>query len=186
MIEITFVRHGQTQWNKERRIQGVTDIPLNTTGIKEAEFLKKHITKDYDFLISSPLKRAYRTAEILNEKLDMKLETNELLVERNFGTLAGQQVSFVKANSQECPIIEAISQMESRLLKFLEQIKIIGPGRFLVVTHGGVISTLLNILSGGSIDWENTPISNCSLTRICFDNTWSIDFINRDYTKIFV
>lgn len=186
MIEITFVRHGQTQWNKENRIQGITDIPLNSTGIEEAKLLKDNITNEYDIFISSPLRRAHRTAEILNEKLKMKLETNDLLVERNFGELAGQQVSFVKANSQECSSIESMDAMKIRLLKFLKNIEQEGSGRFLVVSHGGVISLLLNILSDGDIDWENTPISNCSLSRISFKSSWKIDFINREHCKLIV
>lgn len=62
------VRHGQTDWNAEGRIQGKTDIELNETGIEQARQLKELI-KDYniDLIISSPLKRTRKTAEIINE-----------------------------------------------------------------------------------------------------------------------
>ena len=66
---IYIVRHGQTDWNVEGRNQGRTDIELNETGIKQAEEIAKKLEgKKFDMVFSSPLKRAYKTAQIISNK----------------------------------------------------------------------------------------------------------------------
>ena len=64
-----FIRHGQTDWNLERKIQGCTDIPLNEKGVLDAEAAAEKVAEiKWDRIISSPLSRARQTAEILNKK----------------------------------------------------------------------------------------------------------------------
>lgn len=63
---IYIVRHGQTDWNLEGRYQGRTDIDLNETGIKQAEKIRQELKSvKFDKVFSSPLKRAYKTAQII-------------------------------------------------------------------------------------------------------------------------
>lgn len=181
MIKITFIRHGQTDWNVEGKLQGVTDIPLNSAGIKEAENLRNSIENRYNKIISSPLKRAFKTAKIINDKLDLPFETDHLLVERDFGELVGKDKSYdnIMADSSLVNGMESLDSVKSRILKFLDSIVSKGKGHYLVVAHGGVIVTLLSILSNGKYTWENTPIKNCSLTEIFFNKTWNIDYFSK-------
>ena len=84
------VRHGQTDWNAKGRIQGKTDIELNEIGIEQANKLKELI-KDYniDLIISSPLKRARKTAEVINEAVKCNIIFEESLKERGYGIFEG-------------------------------------------------------------------------------------------------
>ena len=84
------VRHGQTDWNAKGRIQGKTDIELNEIGIEQAKKLKELI-KDYniDLIISSPLKRARKTAEVINEAVKCNIIFEESLKERGYGIFEG-------------------------------------------------------------------------------------------------
>ena len=90
-MKFYIIRHGQTNWNKEGRIQGKTDIELNEEGIKQAEEAKK-ILKDYpiDMIVSSPLKRARKTAEIINETRKAPIVLDKALEERGFGEFEGK------------------------------------------------------------------------------------------------
>ncbi len=88
-MKVFLVRHGQTKWNVENRLQGCVDIPLNSTGIKQAHILANNIEDlNYDLIISSPLGRALETAKIINKK-SAPLITDPSLKERNFGFLEG-------------------------------------------------------------------------------------------------
>ena len=63
-MKIYIIRHGQTDWNVQRKIQGTSDIELNSTGIKQSEEARKIVKElELDFIICSPLKRARKTAE---------------------------------------------------------------------------------------------------------------------------
>jgi probable phosphoglycerate mutase len=85
-----FVRHGQTAWNAERRLQGHADIPLNETGISEAEMVAAEY-KGHSFaaVYSSPLKRAYETARIINRLHGHEIKTHDALKEATYGSLEG-------------------------------------------------------------------------------------------------
>ena len=80
-MRVKFVRHGQTDLNSPiRKMQGISDYDLNKNGINE----------DFDIIISSPLKRAKHTAEIINEKKKLPLILDDRIKERNYGKLEGQ------------------------------------------------------------------------------------------------
>ena len=94
-LKIYAIRHGETDWNIERRAQGQTDVELNQNGINQAIAAKKAVQRlDIDFIISSPLKRAVKTAEILS---DGKYEIifDERLKERCFGNIEGTKLNDV-------------------------------------------------------------------------------------------
>lgn len=87
----TFVRHGQTDWNLEGRMQGHTDIPLNATGIEQAHAAAKRLTSgSFTRIIASPLSRARITAEIIAAAHNLPLELCDQLKERTFGSLEGE------------------------------------------------------------------------------------------------
>ena len=81
-MKIYTVRHGQTEWNKKGLYQGKTDVPLNEEGKKQAMLVKEKLKdKKIDLIISSPLKRAKETAEIISD-FKIKIITDSLIVER--------------------------------------------------------------------------------------------------------
>ena len=182
MVELLFVRHGQTDWNIEGRLQGIKDIPLNSKGISEAEILSSHIGEGYTQIISSPLKRAYKTAEIINSSLNLGIQSDDRLMERDFGELAGEKACFVKTmeNISDGHGVESIDDFTNKLLGFLSDCTKLDHGRYLIVTHGGVIISLLSHFSLGELNWENTPIKNCTITGFSYREKWNIDFFNKE------
>ena len=89
-MAIYYTRHGQTDWNLDYKIQGRKDIPLNETGRKEAEELRIKIQDiPLDIIYSSPLKRAYETAEIARGDRDIPLLTDNRLAEEYYGQFEG-------------------------------------------------------------------------------------------------
>lgn len=180
MVELIFVRHGQTDWNLDGRLQGIKDIPLNETGISEAEDLLKKIDFNVTKIFSSPLIRSSKTAQILNKKLNVEIQYDNRIMERSFGSLAGEKACFVKSmeNSLNDNGVESIELFKSKLLRFLDDCSVLAPGRYLVVTHGGVIITLLSHLTNNELNWENTPIKNCTISSLTYSDNWKIDYYN--------
>ena len=92
-MALYFARHGQTNWNRTRRWQSRTDIPLNQTGRRQARVLSKLIrSRDIVFkrVVCSPLSRARETAEILMDGFDPALEIDSRLVELDLGEFEGR------------------------------------------------------------------------------------------------
>ena len=80
-----FLRHGETDWNKQQKIMGQSDIPLNETGVLQAKTVVEKIqVLSIDVIVTSPLKRAYKTAEIIGNKIDNLFSLN-----RTYGNFAG-------------------------------------------------------------------------------------------------
>ena len=90
-MKLLLTRHGQTDWNVAGKIQGITDIELNETGIKQAETTgEKLLNENIDVIISSPLKRARKTAEIIKGERNIPLIIDDSLKERRFGKFEGK------------------------------------------------------------------------------------------------
>lgn len=90
MTAVCLVRHGETDWNLQQKCQGKTDIPLNTTGERQARETGEYV-KDFswDIIVTSPLKRAKRTAEIINEYLHLPIVEMDDFKERDYGDAEG-------------------------------------------------------------------------------------------------
>lgn len=87
-MKVYFMRHGETDWNIVKRLQGTTDIPLNENGISLAKISAENMKNagiQFDEIFSSPLNRAVHTAEIINEKYSCTIKTDERIKEFNFG-----------------------------------------------------------------------------------------------------
>ncbi|MGR3742391.1 histidine phosphatase family protein [Companilactobacillus sp. DQM5] len=91
MVEVYIIRHGETDTNKEKRINGnSTDLPLNEKGRKQANQLREVFDlSDFDEVISSPLIRAYETAQILTENTGIEVKTDVRLREADYGSWDG-------------------------------------------------------------------------------------------------
>ena len=149
MIKLYIVRHAKTDWNEKGIIQGTTDIPLNEEGRRQAMALAQQIDLDnIDLCISSPLKRARETANLLVRK-QMSVILDDLLVERYFDDLEGKTIDFDLIFKMWSNLDEKFGNSEStreclnRASKFLDKIKNHYDGKsILIVSHGGFIKAL--------------------------------------------
>lgn len=149
MMKIFLIRHGKTDWNDKNIIQGLTNIDINEEGIKQAKVIARKIDIDeIDICISSPLKRAISTAEIIAKNKNIIYD--DLLKERCFGDYEGQKISNelvykhwnykLNDNSNN---VESIRNLLKRANKFLNKIKKKYPNKkILIVSHACVIKAL--------------------------------------------
>lgn len=184
MTKICIVRHGQTDWNKERRLQGTTDIELNETGENQArqarDFLKDG---EWDVIITSPLKRAKRTAEIINEGLRLPLVEMKEFSERFFGVSEGMLIeeSWKKYPNGGSPGQESMDAVIDRVLKGMEEVKRNYPDKnVLLVAHGALIGILLAHLSPEEFVYGETHLVNACINTIHYqENKWHVKEINQ-------
>lgn len=153
------VRHGQTDWNVQHKIQGHTDIRLNETGEAQAkEIGEKFGTIQFDLAFSSDLLRAKRTADIILLEKQLAIETTKALRERNFGEMEGKphEIFFeylkqIKGKTHEerhkhklHDGFESDEETAIRVLTFLRETAVANPGKkILITTHAGVFHILL-------------------------------------------
>ena len=149
-MKLFLVRHGQTAWNIEHRAQGQANIPLNATGILQAEELREKL-KNYQFdkCYVSPLKRAVQTAEIaVGDRMDLVFDDN--LKERYFGELEGTDPKTWEGDNCDRKTnintggMEPILDVLTRSKMVLERIKAENSpdAKVLVVGHGVLLKTL--------------------------------------------
>ncbi|MGF3055179.1 histidine phosphatase family protein [Microbacterium sp. YY-01] len=182
MTLLTLVRHGQTDWNLARRIQGATDIPLNDTGRDDARRAAAELSGGYHHRVwASPLSRAHETAQIIAQSLGLaEPELHAGLRERTFGEAEGIPVEeYIEKYSTwhtTVPGSETFDEVTDRALTALEEISRESRRRaapvaesLIVVAHGGVIRALLEHASGGSLPAEGQRILNGSLHRFVMD-----------------
>jgi uncharacterized phosphatase len=175
---LTLVRHGQTDWNLARRIQGSTDIPLNDTGRADARWAAGQLAGGVHHTIyASPLKRAHETAEIIAAELGLDAPALDAdLREREFGEGEGMLVAdYLETYGDwdaEVPGAETLQGVADRALRALDRIALDARRRsaplaesVIVVAHGGVIRSLIDHVSGGTLPRVGDIIRNGSATR---------------------
>ena len=146
-MKIYVIRHGQTEWNVLKKVQGKADISLNEKGIEQAIQTKKELDNEkIDLIICSPLKRAKETAQIINENRNIPIIFDDRISERDFGEFEGMPTTefdfegfwSYKAN-KEYSRAENIVKFFKRIYNFLDSIKKEYPNKnVLIVSHGGV------------------------------------------------
>lgn len=146
-----FVRHGQTDWNYEGRIQGTIDNPLNAEGIKQAhelgQFLAEH-DREWMQILTSPLQRAKSTATILATYLPhIPLHINHHFIEREFGEAEGCLITkalFDRIMADDIVGLEPSKHLQDRIAGAVRALaKEYAGERILVVAHSHVIKGLL-------------------------------------------
>lgn len=156
-VRIIIVRHGETDWNKENKLQGRTDIFLNKNGIKQvkktATKLKK-LNERPEQIISSSLARAIQSAVIISNILGIPIRINDNLAERDFGSLEGKTWKEIIAicgpdfkeidRKQQYDYRpyggESAEQVGKRILDFIDYAsKEYDDKTIIVVTHGGIL-----------------------------------------------
>ncbi len=172
MTRFIFVRHGETNENKNKRIQGRRDIPLNENGISQALMCAKYL-KENNFEIqkiySSPLQRAYKTASIIKDYLELDLDIVKEFnfIERSFGEMEGAPVidkSFEIIKGGNVFGLEQVDEIQQRVTsKMFELSKIYKDKTILVVAHSHTIKAITTYLDPIKYDFSD-KLSNCSLS----------------------
>lgn len=166
-MKLGFVRHGQTQWNLEGRLQGSSNIPLNDTGRMQArEAVDVLSGSGWEVVVSSPLDRARETAQIIADGLGLELGPSyEMLIERGYG----QGEGMVEAEALERwpgkigGGIEPLESVVQRGHRAIEQIMADYPGKnVVVVCHGTIIRYTLSDIAG----WQLETIRNGSVALL--------------------
>lgn len=147
-----YVRHGQTDWNLNRKLQGNSDTPLNQTGIDQA-YRAKQIFKTVAIatICTSPLQRAVRTAHIINEEKNCPVIEIDGLRECNFGPHEGTQSYDWLADwldgdtSTTPPEVEPWDDFMARTRAAINM-ALTSPGPVLIVAHGGVFAPIKQIV----------------------------------------
>ncbi len=145
-MKVLIIRHGQTDWNIKRLLQGTIDIELNEVGISQATEAKKALADVHiDLAVCSPLKRARKTAEIILEDRDVPIIYDERITERKFGKAEGlnmDEIGFGETWSfgvkQKFEGMESPEELTARVGSLFDELYEKYPDKtILVVTHGG-------------------------------------------------
>jgi broad specificity phosphatase PhoE len=184
--EVFMVRHGQTDSNIAGLFHGATDVPLNETGLRQAELVAERVAllEDLQSLHTSPLRRAFATAEAISRRVGLSLQIHPDLQEMNFGEVEGLVLATMSErwpdlaerlkNDQDMdarfPGGESRGEFNQRVRHALDEIVTEYSGqRLVIVAHGGVISSLVaQILGDNPNNWRKYPVANCSVTHIEF------------------
>ena len=155
---LLLVRHGETDWNAEGRLQGHTDRPLNDRGRQQAKELAERLAPDSaDAVYASDLLRAKETAEIVGQRLGLLVVLDADLREKDWGTwegLTGDERAHVEL------VGESVQEHRERVLGAVNRIVGRHPGqRIVVVTHGGSLRRIQAALNGVA----EPVIDNCAV-----------------------
>ena len=183
-MKIYLTRHGQTQWNTEKRMHGHKNANLTEQGIEGAKRLGKRLENiDFDCIYSSPLERALDTAKYIRGNKDTQIITSEYLKEINFGKWEGMLEEDAKEDNpdqfynlwnkpelfQPVEDGEKIEDLIERIkVWFFETVNNSQHENILIVTHGVVKRGFYTFLKNNNIEsfWDDPHISNTSLTII--------------------
>lgn len=181
--EIYLVRHGETEWNKEGKFQGSTDIQLSQEGIVQAGLLKEVFNNNFDYVYTSPLSRAKQTAEILCQGHDkVKPVVIEDLREINFGAWEGLTIHQIREQYSEEYQTWRNDELQGKLVggdltlksagtrakdAILNLAEIHAGKKLIFVAHGGILKAALI----GIFDWKMTMyhrffLGNTSVSKI--------------------
>lgn len=170
-MKLYIVRHGQTDWNAKGVLQGNTDIPLNQMGKAQAERIRKELENiSIDICISSPLKRAYETAEIIYGQ-GKPIITDSRLEERELGSLEGKDAILYDAKmywnyslNSSNEGVECIQDLFKRTTEFYNDLKDkYMNDTVLIVAHGAVVRALNYVITGYTKDTDflSFDVPNC-------------------------
>ncbi len=162
-IKLIFIRHGQTNWTKNKRLQGRLDIPLDRKGRRQIKKIANELKmkgEKPDLIISSPLKRTRQSAAIIAHTFKVMFTIDRNLSEKDLGDLTGKTWKEVKRNYKfvskkldrkryyDYSLYngESVDQVRERVKKFLDNInrKHNHNKTIIVVTHAGILSILLH------------------------------------------
>ena len=185
MLHLMLVRHGETEWNVQRRYQGQSDVPLSEFGRQQAVLIAERLAgQTFDVVYASDLKRAWETASIIANRSNLEVISEPRLRELKFGILEG--LTFEEAEEKYPEMIaawledfnntpeggETINQFNARIVALLDDLKDKHDEQVvLLVGHGGSLSEILRVVLGLSrqkrwyIEMENASLSEVSIAE---------------------
>jgi probable phosphoglycerate mutase len=204
MVELIFVRHGETDWSKTRthRFRGRRDIPLNSTGILQAKAVGKRLSEyDIKAIYSSPLSRAKDTAKEIAKYQDVTIQEHDGFMDLDFGSWEGRLHVEIeheqpelykkwrtKPNNFRFPEGESLDELRARIKLALEGLmKIHNEDTIVISSHGAVIRIAMCFTSDveNSESW-NFNMDNCAYTIVEYNNGKYIikEFNNNSHLNI--
>lgn len=184
-IDFYIFRHGQTDWNKLKKVQGSTDIPLNEQGRKEAQGLQEFFKEiNIEKVFSSDLSRAFETAEIAFSDKSISIEPTSALREASFGEVEGMHIEDLlskystkfwdihiggeEADHFSYPGGETRKEVRERLISFIDKVRgDSGLESIALSTHGGALRSIMHhFLPNES---ELIKIPNCVVYKLSFN-----------------
>ena len=169
-MRVYMVRHGETDWNLDGRVQGREDIPINSNGIKQAiDTAGAFHDKNIELIITSPLIRARKTAEIIADKLggQVEVKVDDGLIERDFGIRSGMTIDKKKTfdlfdiEEDGEPLDEVKARVIATINHYASQYK---DSNLIMVSHGAAINAVLSVVSGGEIGSGITRLKNACIS----------------------
>ena len=202
-MKLYLIRHGETDWNKIKKLQGATDIPLNENGEAVARATCEGMKEiPLDMIFTSPLKRAYRTAELVRGERKIPLITDERIREIGFGDYEGVILKaeggnipdpdfvffFTKPDQYKTPPKgESIPELLKRTGEFLEELKHredLQDKTILISTHGAAVRAMINYIEKCEIAnfWKKGVHKNCGVSYVeLIDGEYQVLWENRVY-----
>lgn len=176
MTEFVLIRHGETDWNLQGRLQGRTDVPLNDIGREQAlQVVDDLRDTGWDVVLASPLQRAWQTAVIITSALGMDkslIITNPDLRERSYGAVEGLTVAERDARYPDhiWPGAESTPDLNERAERAMTEFATLYAGkRILIVAHGGWIRAALRVVSNHDKHVTDRSIPNVSRSYVSHD-----------------
>ena len=196
---LNLVRHGETEWNTLGKFQGCKDIDLSKEGFLQAKYLKKRFEDKFDYIYTSPIKRAMRTAEIIAESSKIKPIIELELREINFGDWEGLTIKEIEADFPEkfiewrndelnAPMCGGDLSLKKASIRAKEAISGIVKkhqgDNIIIVAHGGIIKAGLI----GIFDWKMTMyhkmlLGNTAVCKIIFDDNFDPKIVTLNDTS---
>ncbi len=181
ITRITAIRHGETAWNVDTRIQGQLDVSLNEKGYWQAEQAGKALAgEQIDAIISSDLARAYETALALAKHHGLDVQIDRDLREREFGSFQGKTFAEIEAQMPQEALLwrkrvpdfspgggESLLQFRERVTQCLRGLVAKNAGKHIVVvSHGGVMDIIYREATGLELQAPRTwQLGNASINR---------------------
>lgn len=181
---VCLIRHGETDWNREDRLQGREDIELNERGREQAR-----VTADYlhgynwNVVVTSPLKRAGETASIIADHLGIeRVDVMPEFIQRDYGAASGMTYKEIDLAFPDgkIPRLEDRYELHLRCMEGLNALPIKYPSsNVLVVTHSAVIKAILGGVSGHEVNVGGRHMGNAGLSLLQFHGgAWEIESYN--------
>ena len=190
MTEIILVRHGETEWNASETFRGRADVDLNETGLRQAELLGRYLSAEkIDLIYSSPLKRAFKTAEEIARFQNIEVKTVENLIDFNYGEWQGLTVEQVKERDDvlyqdwldtpeqmRIPGGETLEDVLNRAMPFLVgAVMRCREGKIALVSHRVVLKVIIcALLKLDNAHFWDIRIDNAAVTRFVYDGNHAV------------
>ncbi len=190
VVSVIVMRHGETEWNRESRVMGRSDVPLSDAGRRQSQSAADVLTHfAVSRIVTSPLARAKETADIVGEKLKLAVGTDDKLQEVEFGDWQGMTYTEIRADpryreflkdpvNSRTPGGETIADVQDRGLAAIGEAQ---PGeRVLFVSHGDIIrAAISHFLDVPLRQFRRIRVDNCGLTAVAVaDGRPEVKFVN--------